>query len=250
MPQPLLTIKNLTKYYRTNRGTVRALDGITLDIFPGEIFCLLGVNGAGKTTLSSILATLHPPTSGTISFKGQSIYDDLTRYRKSLGFCPQQQNLDKELTVIQNLIFAGRYFVMPEQEIKKRAEQLIQEFNLEQYRDFDVDALSGGNKQRVLIARALMHKPDVVILDEPTVGLDPDIRRKLWDQILVLKKMGVTVILTTHYLDEAEYLADRICILHRGKILLLESLKSLKDRHKQAKLEDIFLQLMKETDNE
>ena len=250
MPQPLLKIKDLTKFYRTKKHTVRALDGITLDIYPGEIFGLLGVNGAGKTTLSSILATLHPPTSGTVLFQEKSIYDDLTHYRQALGFCPQQQNLDHELTVRENLIFAGRYFLMPKEEIIKRADQLIQEFGLVQYRDFDVDELSGGNKQRVLIARALMHKPKIVILDEPTVGLDPDIRRKLWDVIRSLKTMGITIILTTHYLDEAEYLSDRVCVLHRGKVLRLESLKELKAQHKDAKLEDIFLQLMEEAGNE
>lgn len=250
MEQSILEIKNLTKIYRTNGKETRALDGITLDIHSGEIFGLLGVNGAGKTTLSSILATLHPPTSGTVLFRGKSIYQDLEGYRKALGFCPQTQNLDMDLTVRENLIFAGRYFLMPKDKIIKRTETLIKEFGLTQYADFEIDALSGGNKQRVLIARALMHEPEIVILDEPTVGLDPDIRRKLWEQIRLLKKMGITVILTSHYLDEAEYLSDRVCILHKGKILLLESLKGLIARHKQAKLEDIFLRLMEEAGDE
>lgn len=250
MEQPILEIKDLTKIYRSNGQKTHALDGVSLTIQAGEIFGLLGVNGAGKTTLSSILATLHPPTSGTVLFKGKSIYKNLEQYRKALGFCPQTQNLDMDLTVRENLIFAGRYFLMPKDEIIKRTETLIQEFGLAQYADFEIDELSGGNKQRVLIARALMHKPEIVILDEPTVGLDPNIRRKLWEQIKLLKKMGITVILTSHYLDEAEYLSDRVCILHRGKILLLESLKGLIARHKQAKLEDIFLRLMEKADNE
>ena len=250
MSNSILEIKNLTKVYRSNKHEVRALDGVTLDIHRGEIFGLLGVNGAGKTTLSSILATLHPPTSGVILFKGKSIYKELVQYRTALGFCPQQQNLDKELTVRENLIFAGRYFLMPKEKIINRTQALMEEFGVQQYQDFGVDELSGGNKQRVLIARALMHEPNIVILDEPTVGLDPDIRRKLWDLIRSLKVMGITVILTTHYLDEAEYLSDRVCILHKGKVLLLESLKGLKARHKEAKLEDIFLQLMHEAGDE
>jgi len=122
--------------YRDYKSTVHALDGVTLTIKQGEIFGLLGVNGAGKTTLSSILATLHPVTSGTILFKGVSIYDDLLRYRKALGFCPQKQNLDADLTVYENLLFAGRYFLMPEAEILERIEQLIAQLELEQYRDF------------------------------------------------------------------------------------------------------------------
>ncbi len=250
MDQPILEIKNLTKIYRKKKQETRALYGVSLNINRGEIFGLLGVNGAGKTTLSSLLATLHPPTSGTILFNGTSIYDDLIRYRQALGFCPQKQNLDMELTVRENLVFAGRYFLMPEETIAARTDILIQEFGLSQYANFEIDELSGGNKQRVLIARALMHEPKVVILDEPTVGLDPDIRRKLWEQIKFLKKMGITVILTTHYLDEAEYLSDRVCILHKGKVLLIEELKALRARHEEAKLEDIFLHLMHEANDE
>ena len=246
MPTPILEIKNLTKTYKDKEKTVRALDGVNLTLFQGEIFGLLGVNGAGKTTLSSIIATLHPPTAGTILFKGVSIYDDIVAYRHSLGFCPQTQNLDQFLTVEENLIFAGRYFLMPEDTIKERVKNLMHELELTRYANYSIDALSGGTKQRVLIARALVHHPAIVLLDEPTVGLDPDIRRKLWEQIRDLKKMGITVILTTHYLDEAEVLSDRICILSKGKVLMIEDMKSLKARHDMATLEDIFLRLTKE----
>lgn len=246
MSSPILEIKNLTKVYKDKNKVVKALDGVNLTLFQGEIFGLLGVNGAGKTTLSSIIATLHPPTSGTILFKGASIYDDIVAYRHSLGFCPQTQNLDQFLTVKENLIFAGRYFLMPEKAIHARVVELMDQLNLTRYADYEIDSLSGGTKQRVLIARALMHKPSIVLLDEPTVGLDPDIRRKLWEQIRELKKLGITVILTTHYLDEAEVLSDRICILSKGKVLMVEEMKSLKARHDMATLEEIFLRLTKE----
>jgi len=249
MSQPILEIKNLTKIYKSNSEEVRALNGVSLKIERGEIFGLLGVNGAGKTTLSSILATLHPPTSGQVLFAGNSIYKNIVKYRENLGFCPQKQNLDMFLNVQENLIFAGRYFLMPEDKIKKRVNELMEKFGITRYAKFDVEDLSGGNKQRLLIARALMHKPNIVILDEPTVGLDPDIRHKLWGIIKDLKKMGITVILTTHYLDEAEYLSDRVCILHKGKVLLVENVKKLIARHEQAKLEDIFLKLMREADD-
>ncbi len=246
MSTKFLDVENVTKVYKDRKHEVRAVDGVTLSIHKGEIFGLLGVNGAGKTTLSSILATLHPPTSGDVLFKGQSIYKNLMGYRRVLGFCPQHQNLDTFLTVEENLHFHGRYFLMPEDKIKQRANLLMEQLGVDRYKDFDIDQLSGGNKQKVLIARALMHEPEVVILDEPTVGLDPDIRRKLWEVIRQLKKLGVTVILTTHYLDEAEYLSDRVCVLDKGKVILLESMKTVKELHGGQKLEDIFIKITQE----
>lgn len=247
--QQILAIKNVSKIYKSDNRIVRALDEVSLDIAKGEIFGLLGVNGAGKTTLSSIIATLHPASSGDVLFKGVSIYQDIMAYRRALGFCPQKQNLDTFLNVKDNLIFAGRYFLLPEAEIQKRAADLMEILELTRYADFEIDQLSGGTKQRVLIARALMHNPEIVLLDEPTVGLDPDIRRKLWHIIKELKKNGITVILTTHYLDEAEHLSDRVCILNKGKVQLIESVKELKARHKMASLEEIFLELTKESQN-
>lgn len=239
--QPLISIHNVVKTYNKGASSVHALNNVSLDIYEGEIFGLLGVNGAGKTTLSSILATLHPITSGDILFKGKSIYNDVYSYRKQLGFCPQYQNLDTLLTVRQNLEFAGRYYLIPEQEVQQRVDELLAKFELKKYEHFKIDALSGGNKQRVLIARAMLHKPALILLDEPTVGLDPDIRKKLWDMIKQLKQEGVTIILTTHYLDEAEYLSDRICILHRGKVVKIESVENLIKTGAGKKLEDIFI---------
>lgn len=244
MNDPLIQIQNISKIYRSKTNPVIALDDVSMTINRGEVFGLLGVNGAGKTTLSSILATLHPPTSGSILFNGKSIYSDLMTYRHALGFCPQTQNLDMYLTVEQNLIFAGRYFLMPEKEIIEQTQQLMQELELTRYASFEVHELSGGNKQRLLIARALMHNPQLVILDEPTVGLDPDIRKKLWHIIRGLKEQGVTVILTTHYLDEAEFLSDRICMLHRGKVILIDSVAALRAQHQGHRLEDIFIELV------
>ncbi len=246
MEYQFLQIQDITKIYQSDSKPITALDNVSISINRGEVFGLLGVNGAGKTTLSSILATLHPPTSGDVLFKGKSIYTDLMQYRHSLGFCPQTQNLDTFLTVRENLIFAGRYLLMPEDLIKERVAELMKELELTHYADFSISALSGGNKQRVLIARALIHKPQLVILDEPTVGLDPDIRKKLWHIIRKLRDQGITIILTTHYLDEAEFLSDRICMLHKGRVILIESVKKLKEQHEQRKLEDIFIRLVEE----
>jgi ABC-2 type transport system ATP-binding protein len=248
--QQFLSIKNVSKTYKDQNRVVNALEDVSLDIHAGEIFALLGINGAGKTTLSSIIATLHPPSSGTLLFKGKSIYTHLMEYRKSLGFCPQKQNLDLFLNVKDNLVFAGRYYLLSSDEIEKRATKLMAQLDLTRYADYQIEQLSGGTKQRVLIARALMHNPELVLLDEPTVGLDPDIRRKLWRIIKDLKAQGITVILTTHYLDEAEQLSDRVCILNKGKVLLIESVKELKARHKMASLEDIFIDLTRDARDE
>lgn len=245
MSSVILKINDIGKTYPGKRP-VEALKGINLDIYQGEILGLLGVNGAGKTTLSSILATLHPPTYGDVLFEGRSIYDDIPDYRKQLGFCPQIPNLDRYLTVEQNLLFAGRYFLMPETEVQERTEQLLGEFDLRKYRDFQVSALSGGYKQRLLIARSIMHKPKVLILDEPTVGLDPSIRRNLWDVIKSLQKHGMTIILTTHYLEEAEVLSDRVCILSNGEIMLTATVEQLRKQHEMKSLEDVFIELTEE----
>jgi len=246
MNNKILQINSLTKTYKGNNRIVHALDDVSFSINEGEIFGLLGVNGAGKTTLSSILATLHPPTSGDVLYNGVSIYKDLDEYRMNLGFCPQHQNLDQFLTVEENLYFAGRYFLIPKNILAARVDYLLEHFGLQQYAKFMINELSGGNKQRVLIARALIHNPRIIIFDEPTVGLDPDIRRALWQEIKSLKNMGITIILTTHYLDEAEQLSDRVCFLHKGKIILISSVKELKEQRNKEHLEDIFIDLVKE----
>lgn len=249
MKETLLEIKNLFKTYKSGNLSFNALDNINLEIYEGEIISLLGINGAGKTTLSSIIATLHPPTEGTILFKKKSIYQDLRNYRRNLGFCPQKPNLDPYLNVKENLVFAGKYLLMPENKLEARVQYLMKTFQLDYYSKFDIKELSGGWKQRLLIARAIINEPKIVILDEPTVGLDPDIRRQLWEIIKELKNQGTTIILTTHYLDEAEILSDRCCILHKGKILLTESLEYIKTKHKQKTFEETFLKIVSEYDN-
>ena len=243
---PLLQIKNLSKIYHRGRTVTQALNDVSLDIHVGQVIGLLGVNGAGKTTLSRIIATLHPPTSGSVSYCGESIYDDLSSYRRAIGFCPQKHNLDTQLTVEENLLFAGRYLLMPEAAIHARITELAQQLDFVQHLSRDIDELSGGTQQRVLIARALIHSPKLLILDEPTVGLDPDIRQNLWQLIKDLKKSGLAIVLTTHYLDEAEELSDQICILHHGSIVLNTTLAQLKSAHEEQKLERIFLKIVNE----
>ncbi len=246
MASPLLEIRHVAKVYPAKPVPIEALKGVSLEIQEGEILGLLGVNGAGKTTLSSIIATLHPATSGDIIWRGRSIYHQLLEYRHHVGFCPQKQNFDPLLSVEQNLLFTGRYYLMTAADIKNRMNELIDQFDLAKYAHMSIDVLSGGYRQRLLIARALMHRPALVILDEPTIALDPHIRRQLWDLIFSLKAQGVTIVFTTHYLDEAEVLSDRVCILDKGAIRLIDKPKNLLSAYNKTRLEDVFLQLTQE----
>lgn len=241
MKECLLSLKNIKKNY----GVAQVLKGINLDIYKGEILSLLGINGAGKTTLSSIIATLHPPTHGDIEYKGNSIYNDVPGFRSRLGYCPQKPNLAMMLTLEQNLAFAARYYNVPEEQIQLRIHELAHRFELEKYLKQKAAVLSGGYMQRFMIARSLIHKPEFVILDEPTVGLDPHIRRALWELIKSLKNGGITVLLTTHYLDEAEKLSDRVCILDAGQIKLIDTPDNLMNDFKLKNLEDVFIELLK-----
>lgn len=250
MNRVFLRLENITKTYHDGVIEIKALKGVNLDIYQGEILGLLGVNGAGKTTLSSIIATLHPATSGTILKDGVSIYNDVVGFRRLVGFCPQKPNVDMMLTIEQNLRFAGLYFGMDSDLIKQRSTMLLERFGLTKYAKSKANILSGGYKHRFLLARTLMHQPRLVILDEPTVGLDPHVRREIWEIIKGLKADGVTVILTTHYLDEAEQLSDRVCVLEKGVILLIDTPKNLKNAHGQKNLEEVFIALINESNNE
>lgn len=243
----ILRLQNITKKYTSNtQKAIEALKGITLDIHQGEILGLLGVNGAGKSTLSSIIATLIPPTEGDILFQNRSIYDDIITYRKHLGFCPQRPNLDTTVSLETNLRFAGRFYGMSESAIDDRLHILTQQLELDDYLGSTAMVLSGGYKQRFMIARSIMHNPDILLLDEPTVGLDPHIRRQLWDIITTLNTSGTTIILTTHYLDEAEKLSDRVCVLDHGLIKLIDTPEKLLADFKKENLEDVFLALLEE----
>jgi ABC-2 type transport system ATP-binding protein len=242
MQSPLLKIIDVTKNY----GDYQALKGVSLDLYPGEIVSLLGVNGAGKTTLSSIIGTLRPLTSGDIIFNGASIYADIVAYRSNIGFCQQKPNLNNYLTLRENLQFAGRYFDMTDEQIDGAIAQLARQFNFEKYLDKNPMVLSGGYKQRFMLARSVMHKPKLIILDEPTVALDPHVRHQLWDYIKLLKKNNMCILLTTHYLDEAEALSDRVCVLEQGKVRLIDTPANLMKSFQKGSLEDVFVHLMKE----
>ncbi len=219
----IISIKNLTKKF----GDFTAVNGISLEIDEGEIFGLLGPNGAGKTTTISMLATLLDPTSGEASVANNSITKK-DEVRKSIGVVFQDPSLDDELTARENMDFHGRLYRMSGNERKARTDELLKLVELDDRADSLVRSFSGGMKRRLEIARGLMHLPKVLFLDEPTIGLDPQTRRKLWDHIKQIKKQGVTVILTTHYLDEADSLCDRIAIIDHGNIVALDTPEKLK----------------------
>src|SRR3989304_10364983 len=251
MNPPFLSICNIGKTYYKNKTPLKeALKGATFDIHRGEVVGLLGVNGAGKTTLSSIIATLHPPTTGDILWEGRSVYSCLFNYRRQIGFCPQHPNIDRTLTMQANLLFAGRYYGLSKEKAEERKEQLIERFDLKSSAASEAQHLSGGQRQRFLIARSLMHEPALLILDEPTVGLDPHIRRETWNILSELKKIRISVLLTTHYLDEAELLSDRICLIHEGTIRTIDTPDNLKTRHRKSNLEEVFLKFVDDPEAE
>lgn len=242
---PILQIVDVKKHYLVKNRVKEVLKGISFDLFPGEIVSLLGLNGSGKTTLLSILVTLLAPSSGQIFWKGTNVYKKLFSYRGSIGFSPQKPNLDPILTLEQNLLFAGRYFNMNKQRIQGRKEKLIKQFELESVMHLPLNLLSIGYKQRFLLARTLIHDPSIIILDEPTVGLDPSIRNQIQKIILSLKEEGKTIILATHYLEEAEVLSDRVIVIDNGVIKQIDTLQRLKKIGKGANLEEAFLHLTK-----
>ena len=215
MSEALISARGLTKRY----GDFTAVDAIDFDVAKGESFGLLGPNGAGKSTTMRIIAATSQRTSGTITILGRDPEEHGPQIRAHLGVVPQQDNLDTELTVTENLFIYGRYFGLSKKFIRTKIEELLEFAQLEEKRDVKVDALSGGMKRRLIIARALVSEPDILMLDEPTTGLDPQARHILWDRLFRLKELGVTLVITTHFMDEAEQLCDRLVVMDKGKIM-------------------------------
>jgi lipooligosaccharide transport system ATP-binding protein len=225
--EPLIEAKALTKRF----GRQVAVDGIDFQVRPGEAFGFLGPNGAGKTTTMRMIACVSSVTEGELRVLGMDPRRQGPEIRARLGVVPQLDNLDSELTVWDNLLIYGRYFGMPLAEIRERAAELLHFAQLDDRRDSRVDPLSGGMKRRLTIARSLINRPDLLLLDEPTTGLDPQARHLLWDRLYRLKLGGVTLVLTTHYMDEAEQLCDRLVIMDDARIVAEGSPRELIERH-------------------
>ena len=212
---PVIHASELTKIYE---DTV-AVDAISFDVAPGESFGLLGPNGAGKSTTMRMVGAVSATTSGELSILGLDPNLEGPAIRAQLGVVPQQDNLDHEVTVRDNLVVYGRYFGLPASGLKKKADELLDFAELKDKAGQKIDQLSGGMKRRLTIARALINDPKILLLDEPTTGLDPQARHVLWDRLFRLKERGTTLVLTTHYMDEAEQLCDRLVVIDEGKIM-------------------------------
>src|SRR5512137_1761493 len=211
----LIEATGLTKKY----DDFTAVDNIDFKVFKGECVGFLGPNGAGKTTTVRMMYCFLPPTEGELIISGLSVHTNCRQIKAKVGVAPQEDNLDPDFSVIKNLTTYARYFDIPKEEALKRADAQLKFFQLEEKRNVPIMALSTGMKRRLIFARALLNQPQILLLDEPTTGLDPQARHLVWDEVRHLKKRQVTIILTTHYMDEAQILCDRILIVDHGKII-------------------------------
>lgn len=230
--EPPLIVRNLRKEYRLAGGSpLCAVDGISFEIHKGECFGLLGPNGAGKSTSMNCITGFYPATAGEIRLMGYDVFNEPRKARQSLGVCSQEDTLDSDFTVLDQMIRYGTYFGEKVETVRPRAENLLARFGLTEKSNDLVESLSGGMRRRLQVARALVCDPAVLILDEPTTGMDPEVRRVLWDIIIECRAQGLAILLSTHYMEEAHRLCDRVAILHRGKILDCAPPQELIARH-------------------
>jgi ABC-2 type transport system ATP-binding protein len=238
---PALRVEKLKKTYSTG---VLALDGVSLEVGAGKFFGLLGPNGAGKTTLINSIVSLARPDSGSVEVFGRDAYEEFREARRMIGVSPQEINLDKFLTVEETMLFHAGYYGVPKDKARERAGELLERFALTDKRKQRVNTLSGGMKRRVLFARALMHDPKVLFLDEPTAGVDVELRYKLWGYIRELNHGGLTILLTTHYLEEAEALCEEVALINGGRIAAQGTSAELKERYGAASIEEVYLKVV------
>jgi lipooligosaccharide transport system ATP-binding protein len=213
---PAIRARGLAKTY----AGLEAVRGVSFEVKPGEVVGFLGPNGAGKTTTVRMVSCFLPPTAGSAEVYGVDVRERPREVKEMLGICPQEDNLDPDFDVLKNLLVYGRYYGLPGHEIRRRAEELLELVQLADRKRSAVDELSGGMKRRLILARALLNNPRVLILDEPTTGLDPQARHAIWTRVRALRATGVTVLLTTHYMEEAAQLCDRVIVIDNGTILL------------------------------
>ena len=235
MGEPLIHAAGLTKRF----GTFTAVDGIDFAVVPGETFGFLGPNGAGKSSTMRMIGAVSPRSGGELRVFGLDPVEAGPEIRARLGVVPQDDNLDTELTVAENLLVYGRYFGLPSALIRERADELLDFMQLTERRKHRVEPLSGGMKRRLTIARALINAPDLMLLDEPTTGLDPQARHAVWDRLYRLKQRGVTLVLTTHYMDEAEQLCDRLVVMDRARIVAEGSPRELIARYVEREVVEL-----------
>jgi lipooligosaccharide transport system ATP-binding protein len=233
----LVHARGLTKRF----GSFTAVDAIDFDVQPGEAFGFLGPNGAGKTSTMRMISCVSPVTAGSLEVLGRDPAAQGSAIRARLGIVPQQDTLDTELTVLENLLIYGRYFDLSYAEARRRAGELLDFVQLRDRADDEVEPLSGGMKRRLTIARGLINEPELMLLDEPTTGLDPQARHLVWDRLYGLKRQGVTLILTTHYMDEAEQLCDRLVVMDKARIVAEGSPRALIEQHSSREVLELRL---------
>lgn len=234
----IITAKALTKRY----GTLVAVDSVDFNIFKGECFGFLGPNGAGKTTVMKIIYCFLPPDSGEVRVFGLDVKESSSLIKARTGVMPQEDNLDPDLSVLENLIVYARYFDMPKKKSFPIAMELLDFVDLKDRPNTKITDLSGGMKRRLVLARSLINNPELLILDEPTTGLDPHSRRNVWEKLNYLKSRNTTLILTTHYMEEAERLCDRVAIMDSGKIITIDTPAKLMETN-GGHLEDVYPKL-------
>lgn len=234
----IVTAKWLIKDY----GLLRAVDDISFEIKKGECFGFLGPNGAGKTTVMKMIHCFMPPSSGTIAVFDMDVTESPGEIKSKIGVMPQDDNLDPDLTVLENLIVYARYFDIPKKVSYNLSIELLNFVEMKEKADVNIRNLSGGMKRRLLLARALINNPELLILDEPTVGLDPHSRHSVWDKLNNLKSKNTTLILTTHYMEEAEKICDRVAIMDSGRIVAIDTPARLMEIY-EGNLEDVYLKL-------
>jgi len=239
MEESEIRIENLTKKFED----VTAVDSLFLEIGKGELFGLLGPNGAGKTTVIKILCGLLEPTSGSIRVGGHDVQKEAAKVKELIGVCPQDTATYSFLSGRENVELFGNLHAMPKEKLKKNTEELLEKMSLSDDADRRLGKYSGGMKRRINLIMALVHDPEIAFLDEPTVAMDPQSRHAVWDFIRELKRRDKTIILTTHYMEEAEELCDRVGIIDHGKLIALGSPKQLKDKFKAKDLEEVFIGL-------
>ncbi len=239
MGESVVAARALTKSF----GQFVAVDGIDFEVQPGEVFGFLGPNGAGKSSTMRMIGAVSPRSAGSLRVFGADPEEAGPEIRARLGVVPQQDNLDGELSVEANLMIYGRYFDIPRKVLKARTTELLEFAQLADRRKDRVEPLSGGMKRRLTIARALINEPDMVLLDEPTTGLDPQARHLLWERLNGLRRAGVTLVITTHYMDEAEQLCDRLVVMDQGKIVAAGSPAALIQQHTSGEVVEVRVDL-------
>jgi lipooligosaccharide transport system ATP-binding protein len=237
--QSLIEIKDLIKDY----GAKRAVAGVDLSVRQGELFGLLGPNGAGKTTTMRIIHCFMPPTSGEVRIFGLNVNESPSEIKARMGVMPQDDNLDPDLSTLENLIVYARYYDIPSKVSRPRSEKLLEFVELSDESRTNVEKLSGGMRRRLTLARTLINEPELVVLDEPTTGMDPRSRHSVWDALNNLRQDGKTILMSTHYMEEAEVLCDRVAIINEGLIVETDTPAALMERHSCDNLEEVYLKL-------